>query len=130
MPDKPKYPECTLWFCHSPHYSRGLCARHYQNHLRCSDPLGERSEDMRVALLVIDQFRSVLMDLLENDNGYLITRDRGVIASAQCKFCGSTAPEMETVAHTENCPIQRAVSLMEHTHSEPPKGEGDLSYEL
>lgn len=113
------YTQCKYWFCDSPHYARHLCASHYQNQLRTSDPLPTRSRDFNVMLDAISLFREAINGFLDNNGGYIVTTDGDITVNCRCKYCGEEAKYKHYVEHKEGCNVHLAEYLLRLTENEP-----------
>ena len=123
-----KFEECTVYFCSEPHYSRGLCARHYQNWLRTGRYLPKQAHDLRYVMGVVDQFREITFDLLSGSSVYMVKMDGDLTILCRCRYCGEEATHKQHVRHTEGCPVSRAQDLLEDTVTYPP--EDEFPYDL
>jgi hypothetical protein len=117
------YDRCTLWHCDMPHYSRGLCARHYQSWRRTGSPISNRTEDLQRILDTVEQARELLIELSDD---YVISVENHNIGSGiysgMCRYCltGGVWPSSSepNIVHKDFCPVKRARDLIKMTEQD------------
>lgn len=116
MSRKITYGECTIWYCNSPHYSRGLCSRHYHLWLRTGKVINARSEDVPVILKVLEEAKEVMADFIKSaveldDDAHDVCR----ICLASAEWEGGERPVVE---HRDSCPVKRAQAIIAKTKND------------